>query len=151
MTQKLILSVAMYSYLCIALLIMWEVAISDSLICVILNTNVAEIDCSISGTKSNKFLEWYENIVRLNNENYTMGIRCALSYHVWSLFFPLFNIIIMYFFVVVVVLECRPGYFRVFQEMYWTWYLHDSISQRAESVARSYEEHWNSQGWYRLE
>lgn len=151
MTQKLILSVAMYSYLCIALLIMWEVAISDSLICVILNTNVAEIDCSISGTKSNKFLEWYENIVRLNSENYTVGIRCALSYHVWSLFFPLFNIIIMYFFVVVVVLECRPGYFRVFQEMYWTWYLHDSISQRAESVARSYKEHWNSQGWYRLE
>ena len=93
-------------------------AISDSLICVILNTNVAEIDCSISGTKSNKFLEWYENIVRLNSENYTMGIRCALIYHVWSLFFPLFNIIIMYFFVVVVVLECRPGYFRVFQEMY---------------------------------
>ena len=46
MTQKLILSVAMYSYLCIALLIMCEVAISDSLICVILNTNVAEIDCS---------------------------------------------------------------------------------------------------------
>lgn len=46
MTQKLILSVAMYSYLCIALLTMCEVAISDSLICVILNTNVAEIDCS---------------------------------------------------------------------------------------------------------
>ena len=105
----------------------------------------------ISGTKSNRFLEWYENIVRLNSENYTVGIRCALSYHVWSLFFPLFNIIIMYFFFVVVVLECRPGYFRVIQEMYWTWYLHDSISQRAESVARSYKEHWNSQGWYRLE
>ena len=46
MTQKLILAVAMYSYFCIALLIIWEVAISDSLIYVILNTNVAEIHCS---------------------------------------------------------------------------------------------------------
>lgn len=46
MTQKLILSFALYSYLWIALLIMCEVAIPNSLICVILNTNVVEIDCS---------------------------------------------------------------------------------------------------------
>ena len=58
MTQKLILSVAMYSYLCIALLSTCEVVIV----------------------------------------------------------FPSFQY--MYFFVVFVVLECRPGYFRVFQEMY---------------------------------
>ena len=43
MTQKLILSFAMYSYLWIALLIMCKVVVSDSLICVILNANVAEI------------------------------------------------------------------------------------------------------------
>ena len=92
MTQKLILSVAMYSYLCIALLTMCEVAISDSLICVILNTNVAEIDCSFQVQNPTSSLEWYENSVRLNSENYTVGIRCALSYHVWSLFFHLFNI-----------------------------------------------------------
>lgn len=46
MTQKLILSFAMYSYLWIALLIMCKVVASNPLICVTLNTNVAEIDCS---------------------------------------------------------------------------------------------------------